>query len=530
MQNYKLIAPRKIRKVWIITFEYSPIVKVGGLGEAVYQFSRALSKEGIDVTIIMPSHGRHLDLSIRSKYNFTPLNFTACGERTGLDGKNYSYCIGAEEANINGIKIILFKGLDYYTGIIFDSWNVYSNVEEKSALLTRSVKIFAWHENPPDLIHINDWHTVLSGIALRDELEKRGISVPLVYTIHLSGSPNFPWHYASDKWAGLDNNYHKIWKVSKHEPMLYEKLWNQLNGNVEAFGVYVSDFISTVSRSYLTEELFSRYGNWIEGKSCVVYNTTDWDVKKVEKWIQEKYGFVGKEIAWDIIKDYIRSSSWSGYDINDSSKAIMLVVGRLTSQKGIDLAIRALDYAPSVNLVILGVSVGDYGYEQYIKHLLEERRGRAIITTTKIHEDAYKALFRVSASLVMPSRWEPFGLVAIESLSQGTPVIANSVGGLKEIVDDIRSGKGNGLLVKPEDTYELGLAMESIANLMWYMNFNMIPMDSIRDMALKNNMLPEEIRSNAINKVDMNFRINNQIEQLKSCYEKARVMSYYRTL
>jgi len=72
--------------------------------------------------------------------------------------------------------------------------------------------------------------------------------------------------------------------------------------------------------------------------------------------------------------------------------------------------------------------------------------------------------------------------------------------------------------------------MESIANLMWYMNFNMIPMDSIRDMALKNNMLPEEIRSNAINKVDTNFRINNQIEQLKSCYEKARVMSYYRTL
>ncbi len=530
MQNYKLITPSKIRKVWFITFEYSPIAKVGGLGEAVYQFTKSLYKDGIDVTVIMPSHGRHLDLSIRSRYNLTPLNLTLCGERTGLDGKKYNYCIGAEQANIDGIKVIMFKGLDYSTGIVFDSWNIYSNIEEKSALLARAMRILAWYENPPDLIHINDWHTVLAGIALRDELEKRGLSIPLVYTIHLSGSPNFPWHYASEKWAGLDNGLHKIWRVIRHEPIYYENLWNQLNGNLEAFGIYVSDFISTVSRSYLNEELFSKYGNWVEGKSCVIYNTTDWDVKKVEKWIQEKYGIVSKEVIWDIIKGYVKNNSWSGYDINDSSKSVMLVVGRLTSQKGIDLAIRALDYAPSVNLLILGVSVGDYGYEQYIKHLLDERKGRAIITTAKIPEEPYRALFRLSASLLMPSRWEPFGLVAIESLSQGTPVIANYVGGLKEIIDDIRAGKGNGLFVRPEDVYELGISMESMSKLMWFEDFEKIPINQIRDMALKNNLLPQEIRLNAINKVNNNFRSENQIDQLKSCYEKARIMAFYRSL
>ncbi|MGC8567458.1 MAG: glycogen/starch synthase [Caldisphaera sp.] len=530
MFEKNLTVPRSIKRVWLISFEFFPIVKLGGLGQAVYQFAKALEKDNIEVTVLIPSHGRHLDLVTRAKYKLTPLDLTVCGERIGQDGNKYGYCLGAEEANFEDIRLVLFKGLDYSTGIVFDTWNVYSNVEEKSVLLARAARTFAWQEIPPDLVHVNDWHSLLAGISLRDELEKKGIAIPLVYSIHLSGSPNFPWHYASSNWAGLDDNVHKVWRVIKHEPIFYSNLWQSLNGNVEAFGVHVSDTISTVSRSYLNEELIKKYGNWIQGKSCVIYNSTDWNVNEVEKWIKQKYGVLDKEIIWDIINDYVQNSSWNGCEIKDTSKAIVLFAGRLTSQKGVDLAIKALDYAPSVNLIILGIPVGDIGYESYIKHLIDERKGRILISSSRIPEEPYRALFRLSSSLVVPSRWEPFGIVAVEALSQGTPVISSWAGGLKEIVDDIRGKDGNGILVKPESVEEIGLAMETLAHIMWDDNYEKIPIESIRNNAINNNLLSSMIRHNAINKVDKYFRIENQVSQLKSCYEKAREMAYFRTL
>lgn len=52
-----IIAPSQIKKVWIITFEYAGLKKVGGLGEAVKNVSIALGNLGYEVTVIMPSHG-----------------------------------------------------------------------------------------------------------------------------------------------------------------------------------------------------------------------------------------------------------------------------------------------------------------------------------------------------------------------------------------------------------------------------------------------------------------------------------------
>jgi len=53
----RLIAPRSVRRVWIISFELSPIVKAGGLGEAVRQYAEALAERGLEVTVFMPSMG-----------------------------------------------------------------------------------------------------------------------------------------------------------------------------------------------------------------------------------------------------------------------------------------------------------------------------------------------------------------------------------------------------------------------------------------------------------------------------------------
>ncbi|MGC9071093.1 MAG: glycogen/starch synthase [Acidilobus sp.] len=525
----RLVAPRSIRRVWIISFELSPLVKVGGLGEAVRQHAEALAKRGLEVSVLMPSHGRHLDLGIRARYELRPLDFAICGDRRGIDGKQYSYCIGAEEAQLNGFRVVMFKGLDYATGVVFDSWHPYSYAEEKSALLTRGVRAFSWREVQPDLIHVHDWHSVLPGIALRDELEQRGYAIPLVFSIHLSGSPSFPWHYASPDWAGLDEGHHMVWRVIRHEPVDNKALWDSLGGNVEAFGVHEADAVATVSLSYLREELERKYGGWIEGKSCVIYNATDWDRESIERWITSNYGSLDQGVLYEIIDKYAVPGSWTG-PLDSRERAVFVVSGRLTSQKGMDIAIRALDYAPSASLVVLGIPVGDFGYEQYIRRLADERRGRVLVTTNRIPDDPYRAVIRLAAATIVPSRWEPFGLVALESLAVGTPVIATSIGGLREIVVDIRSGEGDGLLVPPENPEALGMAMESLAYIFWFRDPHGAPLQDLRSLALKNATLPEDVRAFAINDVNSRFRKESIGDALLACYERARTMAYYRAI
>ncbi len=523
----RLVAPRSIRRVWILTFELSPIVKVGGLGEAVRSFARSLASEGLDVTVMMPSHGRHLDLGVRNRYGLRPLDFMICGERRGLDGKGYGYCLGAEEGQVDNIRVIMFKGLDYVTGSVFDSWHPYSYVEEKAAMLTRAIKAFSWNEVPPDLVHVNDWHTVLAGVALRDEFEKRGFAIPVLFTIHLSGSPSFPWHYASPNWAGLDEDPHLVWRVWRHELVLNKALWDSVGGNVELFGVHSADAVQTVSYSYL-EELKGKYGTWIAGKSCVAYNSTDWSIDEVDAWLKSNYGSINREVAYEIIERYVRPGSMGSVDSTD--RPLVLFAGRLTSQKGADLAVRALDHAPSVNLVLLGIPVGDYGYEQYLRSLISERNGRVIMTTNRVPDMAYRALVRLSSAVVVPSRWEPFGLVAVESLAVGTPVIATSVGGLREIVTDLRSGHGDGLLTRPEDPVELGNAMESLAHIMWDHDISKVPIPELRTMAKENPTLDSDISSFAMSRVERDFRPSSTAKQLLKCYELARTMAYYRAI
>jgi Glycogen synthase len=466
--------------------EFAGLVKVGGLGEAVRQYAVGLAKRGHDVTVLMPSHGRHLDPG--RGFELYPLDFKTCGERWGLDGKAYPYCIGAEMAFVEGVKVVMFKGLDYATGHIFDRWGVYEYTEEKAALLTRAVVAYAERFGLPDLVHVNDWPTVLAGVALKDLAERRGVALPLLFTIHLSWDYSFPWHYA--EWAGLLNREHLVWRVCCHRREYYHAVWDEGGGSVERFGVVEADVVSTVSYGYLSE-LVRKYGGWMQEKSCVVYNSTDWSVEDVKG--------VSEADIWHLVEEVERMGVVGGLDRRG---VLFLAVGRLTHQKGLDLAVMALDYAPNARLLILGVPAGDRGYEEYLRKLVWERAGRVALSTAKLPPRLFKALHYVAKALVMPSRWEPFGISAIEAMALGTPVIATKVGGLPEVVGEY------GVLVEPEDAVGLGEAMQAVA--------------------VGRHRLPT--RDRLIQYVDSRFRLSHTVEMLERCYEKARQFAYYRAI
>ncbi|MDM7275625.1 MAG: glycogen/starch synthase [Thermoprotei archaeon] len=521
----KLFAPVSIDKVWLISFEYSGLASLGGLGEAVRGRAEALAAAGKSVTVLMPSHGRHLDPLLRFKLGLRDLGFSDCGYRRGVDGRFYGYCLGADEVILNGVRIVAFKGLDSATREVFDVWDIYRNMEEKASLLARAVRAYVQRvQEPPDIVDVNDWHSVLAGVAVRQEAERRGFALPLVYTIHLSGSPSFPWHYASQDWSGLSNGPHLVWRFSSHEIEDYSRVWDSVGGNVEAFGVNEADTIVAVSLSYLREELLPKYGGWIWGKSCVAYNPVDVNVESVEAFIRSRFEGQVEGVEWRAVRDL--SGGLKTWGHLEPEGVLMTAIGRLTWQKGFDIAVKALDYAPSVKLLILGIPVGDLGYEDLIRRLVEERPGRVSVVAGKLSSNSKLALIKLSKALVVPSRWEPFGLAAAEATALGVPVIASSVGGLKEIIVDLRaSAEGTGLLVKPEDPWELGIAMESIATIEG--DPSKAP---IKDLKVLGPGSRDRIKANCLRRAREMFSKPAVYSQLEACYEKARLMAYYRAI
>ncbi len=505
-----LYVPEEIREVWHIAFEYAGVVKVGGLAEAVRTMASGLKRRGFNVRVLMPSHGVHL--APGSGLRLEPLDFEASGERVSADGRVYTYRIGAEHVLLDGVEIVLFKGLDTPTRLLLDARDPYDNVEEKAVLLARAVRAYAERYGFPDLVHAHDWHSVLAAVALKDLAESKGLAIPLVYTIHLSSSKCFPWHYASEAWAGLPDRLHPVWRKDGYAYEPYSKVWSSVGGCVEYFGVLESDVFTSVSHGYLGE-ILSKYGWWLREKSCVVYNSTTWSIDEVRSWISERYGSTSRrELRWRLVSEALKSCpdkvGWLEY-----GGPLYIVSGRVTPQKGFDIAVKALEHNRSARLLLLGIPVGDHGYESYIASLINQHQGRAVMLKCKLNPMLYKSLYYVATSTLMPSRWEPFGIVAIESMAVGTPVIASAVGGLKEVVVDLREDpdNGTGLLVEPEDPSVLAGAMSTLQS------------------HVEDNLAEEErIRGNCVARVEELFRPEKTANMLIACYKKARQMAYYR--
>ncbi len=133
--------------------------------------------------------------------------------------------------------------------------------------------------------------------------------------------------------------------------------------------------------------------------------------------------------------------------------ALLGAAGRFVPQKGFDVLLAALAELPQASLLL----VGDGPERPRLEQLLDELDLRDRVELTGWRTDAARLLSSVDA-VVVPSRAEPFGLVALEAMSAGVPVVASGVDGLLEVVTDGRTG----LLVPPDDPLRLAEAIARV--------------------------------------------------------------------
>jgi glycosyltransferase involved in cell wall biosynthesis len=136
---------------------------------------------------------------------------------------------------------------------------------------------------------------------------------------------------------------------------------------------------------------------------------------------------------------------------------VIVSVGRITQIKGYQYLIQAtpriLREFPKAMIFIAGP---DVGYLNYLRRLAHELRvNKHVVFTGPVVGEKKKELYVDADIVVVPSIDESFGIVALEAMACGKPVVAASVGGLSDIV---KHGV-NGLLVKPRNPSELAKAI-----------------------------------------------------------------------
>lgn len=140
----------------------------------------------------------------------------------------------------------------------------------------------------------------------------------------------------------------------------------------------------------------------------------------------------------------------------DDARLKVLFVGRLDRQKGVDIlldAVRGLDERIAVRIVGQAVvAAGDPAGHRRLAHV--DFLGWQ-------DKAAVAAQINACDVVVMPSRWEGFGLVAVEAMRAGKPVLASAVGGLPEVVVDGQTGR----LVTPGDAGALAAALRDLGDL-----------------------------------------------------------------
>lgn len=140
---------------------------------------------------------------------------------------------------------------------------------------------------------------------------------------------------------------------------------------------------------------------------------------------------------------------------------LLTYVGRLDQEKGIDTLINAFAKAlrahGKMKLAIAGRGDLQPLIENHIRQLQLENSVRLL---GYLQGEVLKSVYRVSDIHLCPSRYEPFGLVALEAMAAGAPIIAGDTGGLADIVEDGKSG----LRFRPEDVGALANSILSLAH------------------------------------------------------------------
>jgi starch synthase len=569
--------------VWIFTFEYAGVIKVGGLGEVPANQAKHLAND-YNITVFIPSHGQLPQL--KKTLNYEKLPFNCVGQMNpshfGMNELETTYNIAFYKLIINNVNVILLQGENSFTDKFLNDKIPYNPDTLSGKICLFSIGMCCYinylidnrRELLPNIIHIHDYHPVIPFIGIKQILAKNALDVGSIITIHLLTWPRYSLEFY--KICGIDQTPISI-HIKEGIRLLtiseifstYEKISEEYQTpSIEQVGAFVSDLVTTVSQSYLKSDIIPNCGkDLIEFKSNFVWDGCDWDYNEIfqqvynnhEQEIREVLDISNKKsLSISDMKKYLLTYKLSHLNrspliqsekvlsvINeisngtafvkngnikafDNSGPLVITTGRISPQKGfetifeaIPLVIRVIPNAKFLFLILpTEYSLNEIRtYAQYVKKYPNNLRiifgvATDIFRLAHIASDVYCAL----------SRWEPFGIIALEAMATKLPVIATKVGGFQETIIDIRNFPeiGTGLLIEKNNFVQFADALISLFKLKEISikvknkdavyeteNFqlvNQIPDKILESLVLLDPNFYNNIKENCYKRVENNFR------------------------
>lgn len=436
--------------------ECAPFVKTGGLGDVAGSLPAALVRAGAEVIVMVPKYA-----TIKDEYKAQMEHFSDFYVSLGWRNE---YC-GLEKLEHDGVTYMFidnerYFARDYPYGFFDDG--------ERFAFFSKAITESLQHLPAGfecDILHCNDWQTALAPVFLREFYQGLPLydRVKTVFSIH---NVAFQGQFS-------DTVMEDILGVA-HIPAAASQLrCDACSINYMLGALRYADAITTVSPTYANEIQTPEFGEGLDGvlreRSYALQGILNGiDVAgfdpATDKRIAANYTVEdrsGKAVCKAKLQEEL------GLEVRDD-RPLMVMVTRLTRQKGLDLVMYALDRILSGGVQVAVLGTGDRDYEDGLRYFQDKYPG-TMAARIEFDPALSQRMYAAADMFLMPSKFEPCGLSQIIAMRYGTLPIVRETGGLKDTVIPYNefTGEGTGFSFTNFNGDEMGDAVFRAARLFW---------------------------------------------------------------
>ena len=436
--------------------ECAPFVKTGGLGDVAGSLPAALVRAGAEVIVMVPKYA-----TIKDEYKAQMEHFSDFYVSLGWRNE---YC-GLEKLERDGVTYMFidnerYFARDYPYGFFDDG--------ERFAFFSKAITESLQHLPAGfecDILHCNDWQTALAPVFLREFYQGLPLydRVKTVFSIH---NVAFQGQFS-------DTVMEDILGVA-HIPAAASQLrCDACSINYMLGALRYADAITTVSPTYANEIQTPEFGEGLDGvlreRSYALQGILNGiDVAGfdpvTDKRIAANYTVEdrsGKAVCKAKLQEEL------GLEVRDD-RPLMVMVTRLTRQKGLDLVMYALDRILSGGVQVAVLGTGDRDYEDGLRYFQDKYPG-TMAARIEFDPALSQRMYAAADMFLMPSKFEPCGLSQIIAMRYGTLPIVRETGGLKDTVIPYNefTGEGTGFSFSNFNGDEMGDAVFRAARLFW---------------------------------------------------------------
>lgn len=436
--------------------ECAPFVKTGGLGDVAGSLPAALVRAGAEVIVMVPKYA-----TIKDEYKAQMEHFSDFYVSLGWRNE---YC-GLEKLEHDGVTYMFidnerYFARDYPYGFFDDG--------ERFAFFSKAITESLQHLPAGfecDILHCNDWQTALAPVFLREFYQGLPLydRVKTVFSIH---NVAFQGQFS-------DTVMEDILGVA-HIPAAASQLrCDACSINYMLGALRYADAITTVSPTYANEIQTPEFGEGLDG----VLRERSYALQGILNGI-DVAGFdpaTDKRIAANYTVDdrsgkavcKAKLQEELGLEVRDD-RPLMVMVTRLTRQKGMDLVMYALDRILSGGVQVAVLGTGDRDYEDGLRYFQDKYPG-TMAARIEFDPALSQRMYAAADMFLMPSKFEPCGLSQIIAMRYGTLPIVRETGGLKDTVIPYNefTGEGTGFSFTNFNGDEMGDAVFRAARLFW---------------------------------------------------------------